>query len=128
VAAQDGIADAGPSGLERRLVERPGAEPKVVGAVLSATVNNAPVTRPTRVIAPAPAKVNCATAPLTTRGCQVLTYTYAPATTATASVNGDYLGRLKQLSYTAYNPATAAMATVALARYSYDSTGRLRAA
>jgi RHS repeat-associated protein len=94
----------------------------------TATVNSVPVTRPTRVIAPAPAGVNCVTAPLTTRGCQVLTYTYATATTATTSTHGDYLGRLKQLSSTAYDPDSAAMATVALARYSYDNTGRLRAA
>ncbi|GAA2845756.1 hypothetical protein Acy02nite_47380 [Actinoplanes cyaneus] len=91
------------------------------------TVDGSAVVRPVRAVAPAPAGVSCSS-PLTTRGCKTLTYTYATSTTATEAVPGDYLGRLKELAYTAYNPATSAMATVVLTRYSYDANGRLNAA
>ncbi|WP_143162722.1 RHS repeat-associated core domain-containing protein [Couchioplanes caeruleus] len=93
-----------------------------------ASVDGTDVVRPTRVVAPAPTGVNCKDNPLTTRGCKVLTYAYSTATTATASAHGDYLGRIKQMSFTAYSPATGAMNSVVLARYSYDNTGRLREA
>jgi RHS repeat-associated protein len=93
-----------------------------------ATVGGVDVVRPTQAVATTSAEVDCKTAPLTTAGCQTVTYTYAGATTATAGTDGEYTGRLKQISYTAYDPATQAMATVALARYGYDTTGRLRSA
>ncbi|GIF04654.1 hypothetical protein Asi03nite_21920 [Actinoplanes siamensis] len=92
------------------------------------TVSGSTVVRPVRAVAPAPAGVSCSSSPLTTRGCKTLTYTYATSTTATASVPGDYLGRVKELAYTAYNPATSTMTTIVLARYSYDTNGRLNAA
>jgi hypothetical protein len=40
----------------------------------------------------------------------------------------DYAGRLKKVSYTSYDASTSSMATVDVASYLYDSTGRLRAA
>ncbi|GAA0572490.1 hypothetical protein GCM10010172_66300 [Paractinoplanes ferrugineus] len=95
------------------------------------TVNGTDMVRPTQVVAPAPAGVNCAKTagndPLTTKGCKTLTYAYATTTTATASAAGDYAGRLQQLYYTAYDPAKSAMATVVVAGYSYDPNGRLSA-
>ncbi|GGQ83753.1 hypothetical protein GCM10010166_62420 [Couchioplanes caeruleus subsp. azureus] len=93
-----------------------------------ATINGVDIMRPTQAVAPAPAGVDCKTSPLTTRGCTTLAYSYATATTATTMASGDYTGRLKQLSFTAWDPAKSAMSTVALARYSYDSNGRLAAA
>ncbi|MEU0081787.1 RHS repeat-associated core domain-containing protein [Micromonospora tulbaghiae] len=92
------------------------------------TLGTSDVMRPTRLLAPVPAGVNCATL---VRGCQALTFTYATATTATGLGDGqwgDYLGRVKQISYTAWDPdlSTPAMRTVVLARYTYDSSGRLR--
>ncbi|MFI5935066.1 RHS repeat-associated core domain-containing protein [Actinoplanes sp. NPDC051494] len=94
----------------------------------SATVDGAAVVRPTQAVAPAPEGVNCASSPLTTRGCKALRYTYATGTTATAAGTGDYTGRLKELAFTAYDPARSVMATVVLSRYGYDATGRLRSA
>jgi YD repeat-containing protein len=86
------------------------------------------VTRITQALAPVPAGVTCTTL---VAGCRALTFTYATSTTATGTSEaqwGDYTGRLKTVSFTAYDPATSAMATVAVASYLYDSTGRLRAA
>jgi RHS repeat-associated protein len=90
------------------------------------TVNGAEVVRPTQVVAPVPDGVNCATL---SRGCRALSFTYATATTASGSTLGDYLGRVKQVSFTAWDPdlATPALRTVPMRQYSYDSTGRLRA-
>ncbi|GAA1693229.1 hypothetical protein GCM10009745_43420 [Kribbella yunnanensis] len=89
------------------------------------TVNGTEVVRPTRVVAPVPDGVNCTTL---SRGCRALTFTYASATTATGSTLGDYIGRVKQVSFTAWDPdlTTPALRTVPMRQYNYDSTGRLR--
>ncbi|WP_238449628.1 RHS repeat-associated core domain-containing protein [Micromonospora sp. 4G55] len=92
------------------------------------TVGTTDIMRPTRMLAPVPTGVTCTTL---VKGCRALTFTYANATTATGFADGtwgDFLGRVKQISYTAWDPdlATPAMRTVVLARYSYDSGGRLR--
>jgi RHS repeat-associated protein len=85
------------------------------------------VTRVTRALAPVPTGVSCATL---VAGCRALTVTYATATTATGTDEatwGDFAGRLKTISFTAYDPATSAMSTVTVSSYLYDSDGRLRA-
>lgn len=86
------------------------------------------VMRPTRLLAPVPDGITCTTL---VRGCRALSFTYAAATTATGTADGtwgDYAGRVKEISYTAWDPdlPNPAMRTIALARYTYDSTGRLR--
>ncbi|MFG2040558.1 RHS repeat-associated core domain-containing protein [Dactylosporangium sp. NPDC048998] len=91
------------------------------------TVSGTDRVRPTRMLAPVPDGVNCTTM---TRGCRALTFTYATATTATGTGEGqwgDYLGRVTQISFTAWDPdaTPAGMRTVALARYAYDNSGRL---
>ncbi|MGQ5260991.1 DNRLRE domain-containing protein [Micromonospora sp. ZYX-F-536] len=93
------------------------------------TINNKEIVRPTRMLAPVPDGVNCATL---TRGCRALTFTYASTTTATGTVEaswGDHTGRVKEISFTAWDPdlATPAMRTVPMARYTYDNAGKLRA-
>jgi YD repeat-containing protein len=90
----------------------------------TATVGTGTVVRPTQVLAPIPAGVNCGTL---VRGCKALRFTYATTTTAT-TVPGDYTGRIEEITYTAWDPQTAAMKTVVVTRYSYDNTGRLAAA
>ncbi|MDM4722543.1 DNRLRE domain-containing protein [Micromonospora sp. WMMA1363] len=95
----------------------------------SAIAGGATVVRPTRMLAPVPDGVNCATM---TRGCRALTFSYATGTTATGTAEagwGDYLGRVKEISFTAWDPdlPTPAMRTLVLARYAYDNGGRLRA-
>jgi RHS repeat-associated protein len=87
------------------------------------------VIEPTEVLAPVPANVSC-TGTLV-RGCRALRFVYAASTTASGegvSEWGDYTGRLKQVTFTAWDPATSAMSTTAVAQYSYDKQGRLRAA
>ncbi|MGN9805303.1 DNRLRE domain-containing protein [Micromonospora sp. L32] len=93
------------------------------------TINNKEIVRPTRMLAPVPDGVNCTTL---TRGCRALTFTYATTTTATGGTDttwGDYTGRVKEISFTAWDPdlSTPAMRTVPMARYAYDNAGRLRA-
>ena len=85
------------------------------------------VERPTQVLAPAPS-VSCE--PELKAGCRALSFAYATETKATGEAPsewGEYRGRLVKVSFTAYNPATKAMATTAVAEYSYDNQGRLRA-
>jgi YD repeat-containing protein len=85
------------------------------------------VERPTQVLAPAPG-VSCE--PELKAGCRALSFTYATETKASGEAPsewGEYKGRLAKVSFTAYNPSTKAMATTAVAEYSYDKQGRLRA-
>ncbi|HST82477.1 MAG TPA: DNRLRE domain-containing protein [Kineosporiaceae bacterium] len=83
--------------------------------------------RVTKILAPVPAGVTCASM---VAGCRALNLTYATSTTATGTGEaawGDVTGRVKVITYTAYDPATSAMVTVAIGGYLYDSTGHLRA-
>lgn len=91
------------------------------------TVDGVTVMRPTRILAEVPTGVNCTAALV--KGCRALTFSYATATTANGGQPaqwGDYAGRLREATFTAYDPATDKMVNVVLARYSYDATGRLR--
>jgi RHS repeat-associated protein len=86
------------------------------------------ITEPVQELAPVPAGVSCSSSLV--KGCRALTFTYATATTATgegSSEWGNYKGLLKEISFTAYEPATKAMKTVAIASYLYDNHGYLRA-
>lgn len=85
--------------------------------------------RVTQILAPVPTGLTCA-APLTTAGCRTLTLTYAATTTATGTGPtqwGDFAGRLSTVAFTAYKPGTG-MTSTAVAAYSYDTAGLLRAA
>lgn len=91
-----------------------------------ATVDGVSLLRPTRVLAPVPAGVSCAAGLV--RGCRALEFAYATAGTATAGQWGDWAGRLREVSLTAWDPDAGRMATVVMARYAYDTAGRLRSA
>ncbi|WP_197287204.1 LamG-like jellyroll fold domain-containing protein [Planomonospora sphaerica] len=82
--------------------------------------------RVTRMVAPAPKGVTCGATLVA--GCQALEFSYATATTATGTGSGwgDYTGQVKQISFNAYDPESAAMKTVPVVGYTYDSTGHLR--
>jgi RHS repeat-associated protein len=85
------------------------------------------ITEPTQALAPAPAGVSCTTL---VRGCRALTFNYATTTTATGEAPsewGDYTGRITRVYLTAYNPTAKEMQAPAVAQYSYDKQGRLRA-
>jgi YD repeat-containing protein len=86
------------------------------------------IERPHQALAPVPSGVSCSTELV--KGCRALSFTYFTATTATGEAPsewGQYKGRLSNVSLTAYNPTTKVMATTAVAEYSYDKLGRLRA-
>lgn len=79
-----------------------------------------------RMIAPTSAGITCpGTGPIN-RGCRALDLTYAITTTATATSLGDYVGRLAEVKFTAWDPSSAQVVTASVARYRYDSDGRLR--
>ena len=87
------------------------------------------VTEPTETLAPVQAGVTCAPSELKA-GCRALKYTYATATTATGegrSEWGEYTGRLAKVSLEAFNPTSKKMQLTAVAEYSYDNRGELRA-
>jgi DNA-binding beta-propeller fold protein YncE len=86
------------------------------------------VTEPKEALAPTPSGVSCS--PTLEKGCRALKFVYAETTTATgekASEWKDYKGRLKEVTFTAWSPSSKAMQTTAVAQYSYDLSGRLRA-
>jgi RHS repeat-associated protein len=91
------------------------------------TVNG--VNRPTRLIAPASGGVTC-TATSLPAGCRSLEFVYASSTTATGFSSGDwgdYKDRLRQIRFTAFDPASGSRATDTVAEYLYDANGLLRA-
>jgi RHS repeat-associated protein len=96
--------------------------------VVSETVTSGSVTlaRPTMIISPtsAVAAATCQTTPQT-RGCRVLQFVYATATSATSSTPGDYAGQVKQILQWATTPGDTASTAVAVAAYAYDTAGRL---
>ena len=85
------------------------------------------VTEPTEALAPVPAKVSCT--PMK-EGCRALKFEYAAKTTSKGeneSEWGEYKGRLVKVLFDAYNPSSKRMEEPAVAEYSYDKLGRLRA-
>jgi DNA-binding beta-propeller fold protein YncE len=92
------------------------------------------INEPKLALATAPGGVTCsAEVKVPTElaaGCRALSFTYATKTSATgeaASEWGEYNGRLKTVSFTAYSTSAKKMETKAVAEYSYDKQGRLRA-
>lgn len=61
----------------------------------------------------------------TTAGCRVLQFAYATSTTATGSSLGDYGGRVQQIKVWATSPGDTKTTATPIARYSYDTGGRL---
>ncbi|MBN0048906.1 DNRLRE domain-containing protein [Streptomyces actuosus] len=59
------------------------------------------------------------------RGCEVLEYVYATATTATLGTPGDVVDRVKAVRVWSWDPAAGAETAVDVATYRYDLTGRL---
>ncbi|GIF01560.1 hypothetical protein Ari01nite_90240 [Paractinoplanes rishiriensis] len=119
---------SGSSLFKPTAIDTPGLAQTTTTSWETVTIGSATVTRPTRILAPVPAGVSCGsgTAGLV-KGCRALSITYASTTTATATVSGDYTGRVSQISFVAWDPdlATPAMRTVVVAKYAYDNNGRL---
>jgi RHS repeat-associated protein len=93
------------------------------------------VTEPKYAVAPEPAGVEGCLTRLEkkeelVKGCRALTFEYAHETTAKGEKPSEwkaYKGRLKEVLYTDYNPATEKATPLPVAEYAYDAKGRLRA-
>ena len=86
------------------------------------------VVEPTQVLAAKPAGVSCE--PELKAGCRALKFKYATKITAKGEASsewGEYTTRLKNVMLDAYDPVSKSMKEVAVAEYSYDPQGRLRA-
>ncbi|MBW0254839.1 DNRLRE domain-containing protein [Cellulomonas sp. PS-H5] len=59
------------------------------------------------------------------RGCEVLDIKYAITSTANATTNGNVAGQVESMSLWGTDPATGVVASVPVARYLYDGSGRL---
>ncbi|MFI5528975.1 RHS repeat-associated core domain-containing protein [Kitasatospora sp. NPDC051853] len=92
--------------------------------------NGKTLARPKLVIAPSSAvsAAACA-ADVTTKGCRVLQFGYATATTATGTAygqTGDFAGQVSGIKLWATAPGAAAATATDVAGYQYDIDGRLR--
>ena len=87
-----------------------------------------PNLQPTEVLAPKPAGVSCE--PELKAGCRALKFQYATETTATGEKEsqwGHFKSTLTKVLLVAYDPVSKSMKETAVAEYSYDNRGRLRA-
>jgi DNA-binding beta-propeller fold protein YncE len=82
---------------------------------------------PTEVLAPHPSELSCA--PTINKGCRALMLKYAEKTSTGENESewSEYEGRLKEVLFAAYNPATGRVEEKTVAQYAYDAKGRLRA-
>ncbi|WP_330290335.1 DNRLRE domain-containing protein [Streptomyces sp. NBC_00576] len=90
------------------------------------TSGTSTLARPKYVISPTTAvtAATCQANPAT-KGCRVLEFVYATATTATSSAVGDYLNQVKAIKLWATSPAASASTAETVESYAYDSSGRL---
>lgn len=102
-----------------------GESPAKVGMVPISGLN----IRPTKVLAPKPAGVSCEFGEMKP-GCRALKFQYASETTATGEYEtqwGQFKSMLTKVTLTAYDPSSESMEETAVAEYTYDNRGRLRA-
>ncbi|MFE9042540.1 DNRLRE domain-containing protein [Streptomyces sp. NPDC007818] len=93
------------------------------------TIDGKALARPKRVIAPTSAATTAAcTATPSTKGCRALEFVYASATTASATVFGDFAGQVKEVRLWSTEPGAAAATAKTVQTYTYDNAGRLRQA
>jgi RHS repeat-associated protein len=113
---------------EPSISEGAGGTNAITYAYQTVEVAGTKITEPTKELAPVPAGVSCS--PTLNKGCRALKFVYATETTAKGngpSEWGEYIGRLKEVTYTAYEPSSKEMKTKAVTHYVYDKQGRLRA-
>ena len=95
------------------------------------TANGVTLARPKYLVSPNSAvdedNATCSATPAT-RGCRVLEFVYATATTATASTLGDYSGQVKQLKVWLTDPGASSATATVVGQYAYDAGGLLREA
>jgi len=102
--------------------------PGVAGVTKISYQTVAGVTEPTQILAPVAAGIKSCAGALE-RGCRALTFNYATETKRGESEGewSDYTGRLKSISFTAWDPSKGKMTETTVAQYSYDGQGRLHA-
>lgn len=91
------------------------------------TVAGKILARPRYVIAPTSgvSATTCAGTP-STKGCRIMEYQYATATTATGSTLGDVAGQVNRIRLWTTVPGAATATATAVSQYAYDASGRLR--
>ncbi|MFE2528566.1 DNRLRE domain-containing protein [Streptomyces sp. NPDC059382] len=91
------------------------------------TIGGKKASRPKRIIAATTAATpaTCEQTP-STRGCKVLEFVYATATTAAAGALGDIDGQVAELKLWATEPGASTATARTVSRYMYDDKGRLR--
>ncbi|MCM2419075.1 DNRLRE domain-containing protein [Streptomyces sp. RKAG293] len=91
------------------------------------TVGGQTLARPKQVIASSTATTlaACAADP-STRGCRILQFIYASATTASGSTFGDVKDQVSAVKLWATAPGATLSTATTVAQYAYDSSGRLR--
>ncbi|MFE7979364.1 DNRLRE domain-containing protein [Streptomyces shenzhenensis] len=93
------------------------------------TVDGKKLARPKRIIAPTSAATAAAcTADPATKGCRLLEFGYATATTATDAGYGDIAGQVKEIRLWSTVPGASAATSKPVQMYLYDGAGRLRQA
>ncbi|MBK0377276.1 RHS repeat-associated core domain-containing protein [Streptomyces sp. RB110-1] len=93
------------------------------------TVDGKKLARPKRIIgATSAASAATCTATPATKGCRVVEFVYATATTATGSTLGDHAGQVKEIRLWATAPGASAATARTVQTYTYDNAGRLREA
>lgn len=81
--------------------------------------------RPSKLIAASSVPAATCSATPSTKGCRVLEYVYATATTATSSALGDIAGQVKEVRLWSTGPGAAAATSKSVQMYKYNSAGRL---
>ncbi|MFJ3197944.1 DNRLRE domain-containing protein [Streptomyces griseoviridis] len=91
------------------------------------TVDGKVLARPKHVIVSSSAvTVGACEASPATRGCKVLEFVYATSTTATSGALGDVKDQVAEIRAWATSPGATASTATTVAKYAYDSAGRLR--
>lgn len=119
---------AGAADYKPTAVTTPGNNQTTTYGWETVTVDGKAVTRPTRMVAPAPAGVTCGATLV--RGCRGMSFSYTAgaAPKPTGDAIGEYPNRVASVSMTAWDPdaSPAVMKTITVTRYAYDANGRLR--
>ncbi|WP_432990962.1 discoidin domain-containing protein [Dactylosporangium sp. CA-233914] len=70
--------------------------------------------------------VDVCTTAVPARGCEVMEYEYATATTATSTTFGNVIDQVRAVKVWSWDPVTSSETAVEVTNYAYDNLGRLR--
>lgn len=92
------------------------------------TAGGKTLSRPKKLIAPSSVSPATCSATPSVKGCKVIEYVYASATTASGSTLGDVAGQVKEIRLWSTAPGAATATAKPVQRYLYDAGQRLREA